>query len=138
MMNWNSPQFDGALPIPIRAARQVGKVLKHVPMGQKGSVRVSLLHVIAAQYDLNARKSGEDIRVLVDLFLDRQLMSDRDDSEPAVFKSRPNFLIAGLLICFVVMRPVDEYADTGSPVAFVKEVGLNHNLVGRPVLRQIG
>ncbi len=34
-MNWNSTQFDGALPIPIRAARQVGKVLKHVPMGQK-------------------------------------------------------------------------------------------------------
>jgi hypothetical protein len=34
-MNWNSTQFDGALPIPIRAARQVGKVLKHVPMGQR-------------------------------------------------------------------------------------------------------
>lgn len=33
-MNWNSTQFDGALPIPIRAARQVGKVLRHVPMGQ--------------------------------------------------------------------------------------------------------
>ena len=35
-MSWNSTQFDGALPIPIRAARQVGKVLKHVPMGQRG------------------------------------------------------------------------------------------------------
>ena len=34
-MNWNSTQFDGTLPIPIRAARQVGKVLKHVPMGQR-------------------------------------------------------------------------------------------------------
>ena len=34
-MSWNSTQFDGALPIPIRAARQVGKVLKHVPIGQK-------------------------------------------------------------------------------------------------------
>ena len=34
-MNWNSTQFDGALPIPIRAARQVGKVLRHVPIGQK-------------------------------------------------------------------------------------------------------
>jgi argonaute-like protein implicated in RNA metabolism and viral defense len=34
-MNWNSTQFDGALPIPIRAARQVGKVLKHLPIGQK-------------------------------------------------------------------------------------------------------
>lgn len=33
-MNWNSTQFDGALPIPIRAARQVGKVLKHVRLGQ--------------------------------------------------------------------------------------------------------
>jgi hypothetical protein len=34
-MNWNSTQFDGALPVPIRAARQVGKVLKHVPIGQR-------------------------------------------------------------------------------------------------------
>ena len=34
-MNWNSTQFDGALPIPIRAARQVGKVLKHIPIGQR-------------------------------------------------------------------------------------------------------
>jgi hypothetical protein len=34
-MNWNTTQFDGALPIPIRAARQVGKVLKHVPAGQR-------------------------------------------------------------------------------------------------------
>jgi hypothetical protein len=34
-MNWNSTQFDGSLPIPIRAARQVGKVLRHVPVGQK-------------------------------------------------------------------------------------------------------
>ena len=34
-MNWNTTQFDGALPIPIRAARQVGKVLRHVPIGQK-------------------------------------------------------------------------------------------------------
>jgi hypothetical protein len=29
-MNWNSTQFDQALPIPIRAAKQVGKILKHV------------------------------------------------------------------------------------------------------------
>jgi hypothetical protein len=29
-MNWNSTQFDQASPIPIKAARQVGKVLKHV------------------------------------------------------------------------------------------------------------
>ena len=34
-MNWNTTQFDGALPIPIRAARQVGKVLKHVPIGHR-------------------------------------------------------------------------------------------------------
>ena len=65
-------------------------------------------------------------------------MSDSDDSKTTIFKRRPNFLIAGLLICFIVMRPVDEYADTGSPVALVIEVGLNHDLVGRPVLRQIG
>ena len=34
-MSWNSTQFDGAIPIPIRAARQVGKVLKHVPVSQR-------------------------------------------------------------------------------------------------------
>ena len=34
-MNWNSTQFDGGLPIPLRAARQVGRVLRHVPIGQK-------------------------------------------------------------------------------------------------------
>lgn len=32
-MNWNSTQFDQSKPIPIRAARQVGRVLKHVPFG---------------------------------------------------------------------------------------------------------
>lgn len=40
-MNWNSTQFDGALPIPIRAARQVGKVLKHVPLGQREATEYS-------------------------------------------------------------------------------------------------
>lgn len=34
-MNWNSTQFDQALPIPIRAARQVGRVLKHVSYGER-------------------------------------------------------------------------------------------------------
>jgi len=34
-MNWNSTQFDGSMPIPIRAARQVGKVLRHVPLGER-------------------------------------------------------------------------------------------------------
>lgn len=33
-MNWNSTQFDQSSPIPIRAARQVGRVLKHVSFGQ--------------------------------------------------------------------------------------------------------
>ena len=33
-MNWNSTQFDQASPIPIRAARQVGRVLKHVSFAQ--------------------------------------------------------------------------------------------------------
>jgi hypothetical protein len=33
-MNWNSTQFDQASPIPIRAARQVGRILKYVPFGQ--------------------------------------------------------------------------------------------------------
>lgn len=33
-MNWNTTQFDGALPVPIRASRQVGKVLRHIPVGQ--------------------------------------------------------------------------------------------------------
>jgi len=29
-MNWNNTQFDGALPITLRAARQVSKILKYV------------------------------------------------------------------------------------------------------------
>ena len=33
-MNWNSTQFDQATPIPIRAARQVGRGLKYIPFGQ--------------------------------------------------------------------------------------------------------
>jgi hypothetical protein len=32
-MNWNTTQFDQASPIQIRAARQVGRVLKHVSFG---------------------------------------------------------------------------------------------------------
>lgn len=32
-MNWNSTQFDGLLPITIRAARLVGRVLRHVSPG---------------------------------------------------------------------------------------------------------
>jgi hypothetical protein len=32
-MNWNSTQFDQATPIPIRAARQVGRGLKYIPFG---------------------------------------------------------------------------------------------------------
>ena len=32
-MNWNSTQFDGALPITLRASRVVGRVLKHVSAG---------------------------------------------------------------------------------------------------------
>ena len=33
-MNWNTTQFDQVSPIPIRAARQVGKVLKRVSFSQ--------------------------------------------------------------------------------------------------------
>jgi len=33
-MNWNTTQFDQALPIPIRAARQVGRILKYFSFGQ--------------------------------------------------------------------------------------------------------
>ena len=33
-MNWNSTQFDQASPIPIHAARKVGRVLKYVSAGQ--------------------------------------------------------------------------------------------------------
>ena len=32
-MNWNSTQFDQKIPTPIRASRDVGRVLKHVPEG---------------------------------------------------------------------------------------------------------
>jgi len=36
-VNWNSTQFDQKLPAPIRASREVGRVLKHV--AQSGMVR---------------------------------------------------------------------------------------------------
>lgn len=36
-VNWNSTQMNQRLPIPIRAARKVGDVLKYVPEGQKVS-----------------------------------------------------------------------------------------------------
>jgi len=29
-MNWNSTEFGGKVPITVRAARQVGKILKYV------------------------------------------------------------------------------------------------------------
>lgn len=32
-MNWNSTQFDGSLPITVRAARSVSRILKHVSPG---------------------------------------------------------------------------------------------------------
>ena len=32
-MNWNSSQFDNMEPITLRAAKQVGDILKHVPSG---------------------------------------------------------------------------------------------------------
>ena len=34
-MNWNATQFDSALPITLKAARQVGEVLRHVSEDQK-------------------------------------------------------------------------------------------------------
>ena len=34
-MNWNSTQFDGASPITLRAARVVGRVLKHISAGAR-------------------------------------------------------------------------------------------------------
>jgi hypothetical protein len=30
-MNWNNTQFDGAEPITLHTARQVGSILKYVP-----------------------------------------------------------------------------------------------------------
>jgi hypothetical protein len=29
-MNWNNTRFDGLLPITLRAARQVGRILKYL------------------------------------------------------------------------------------------------------------
>ena len=34
-LNWNSTQFDQKMPIPIHAARQVGRVLKHVSYSEQ-------------------------------------------------------------------------------------------------------
>lgn len=32
-INWNSTQFDQKLPAPIKAAREVGRILKHIEFG---------------------------------------------------------------------------------------------------------
>jgi hypothetical protein len=48
-MSWNSTQFDQASPIPIRAARQVGRVLKYVPFGQIEQPDYRLLQLIDDQ-----------------------------------------------------------------------------------------
>ncbi len=90
----------------------------------------------AAHYDLT-RKLGEDIRVLLDLFLDQQLMYDHDHSEPAVFKGRPNFSISCSLLRCIVVRTVNENTGTGPPIAFVIEIRLDHHTVGRSVLGEI-
>ncbi len=34
-MNWNSTQFDQRLPIPIRAAKEVGRILKYMNYGER-------------------------------------------------------------------------------------------------------
>lgn len=39
--NWNNTQFDGGLPITVRAARTVGDILKHVEPGGKLQARYS-------------------------------------------------------------------------------------------------
>jgi hypothetical protein len=40
-MNWNNTQFDGAVPITVRAARNVGDILKYVPEGSPIAPRYS-------------------------------------------------------------------------------------------------
>jgi hypothetical protein len=32
-VNWNTTQFDQKLPAPIKAAREVGRILKHIEYG---------------------------------------------------------------------------------------------------------
>ena len=32
-VNWNTTQFDQKLPAPIKAAREVGRILKHTEFG---------------------------------------------------------------------------------------------------------
>jgi hypothetical protein len=32
-VNWNTTQFDRKLPAPIKAAREVGRILKHIEYG---------------------------------------------------------------------------------------------------------
>lgn len=40
-VNWNNTQFDGGEPITIRAAHQVGEILKYVPEEQAIAPRYS-------------------------------------------------------------------------------------------------
>jgi hypothetical protein len=32
-VNWNTTQFDQKLPAPIKAAREVGRIFKHIEFG---------------------------------------------------------------------------------------------------------
>jgi hypothetical protein len=32
-VNWNTTQFDQKFPAPIKAAREVGRILKHIEFG---------------------------------------------------------------------------------------------------------
>lgn len=38
-LNWNQSQLDGRLPITLRAAQQVSRILKHMPNGGMGDAR---------------------------------------------------------------------------------------------------
>lgn len=57
-MNWNSTQFSQALPIPIRAARQVGRVLKHVSYGVASSQSTG------STCDRSSKRSGSSRQVM--------------------------------------------------------------------------
>ena len=46
-MNWNNTQFDGYWPITVRAAREVGNILKYLGYDEPLEASLRLLHVAA-------------------------------------------------------------------------------------------
>jgi hypothetical protein len=64
-MNWNNTQFDNALPITIKAARQVGGILRYATDDPKVNGRTLLMQMATLQiFCANARSCLYSCRIV--------------------------------------------------------------------------